>query len=77
MELDPQLFHVEHVVVEEFQEFEGCEKCVHDLKLLFLNTLFEWKNASGLFFFAILPEMLGSLLLVLNVGVTVVHILCT
>ena len=60
MELDPQLFHVGHVAVDEFQEYEGCEKCVHDLKLLFLNTLFEWKNASGLFLFAILPEMLGS-----------------
>ena len=40
--------------------FEGCEKPVFDLKLLFLKTLFEWINALGLFSFDPLVEMLDS-----------------
>lgn len=38
--------------------FEVCKKSVHDLKLLFLNTLFEWINASGLFSFTSLPDLI-------------------
>lgn len=40
--------------------FEGYEKPSHDLKLLFLNTLFEWVNASGLFYFYSLFDLINS-----------------
>ena len=42
------------------QTFKGCEKSVFDLKLLFLRTLLEWINASGLFSFDTLVEMLAG-----------------
>jgi hypothetical protein len=35
-------------------------KLLFDLKLLFLKTMFEWMNASGLFSFASLADMLDS-----------------
>ena len=36
--------------------FKGCEKSIPDLKFLFLKTLFEWINASGLFSFVTLLD---------------------
>ena len=38
--------------------FEGSEKSVHELKLLFFQTLFDWANTSGVFTFNSLPDML-------------------
>ena len=35
-------------------------KLLSDLKLSFLETMFEWMNASGLFSFASLADMLDS-----------------
>ena len=38
--------------------FEGCERSVHEQKLLFLKTLFEWINALGQISFAAFPDLL-------------------
>ena len=38
--------------------FEGRERSAHDLMFLFLESLFEWINASRLFSFAVLPVLL-------------------
>ena len=46
------------VVMWNTRTWEGCEKSIHHLKLLFLNTLFEWVNSSGLFYFDSFPDML-------------------
>ena len=40
--------------------FEGCERSTHDMKLFFLQTLLEWTNASGLFNFSSLTDLLDS-----------------
>ena len=40
--------------------FEGSEKSIVDLKLSFLQSLFEWMTVSGLFSFANLFEMFDS-----------------
>ena len=40
--------------------FEGCKKSIPDYKLSFLKALFEWMNASSLFSFATVLEMLDS-----------------
>ena len=39
------------------RNFDGCEKSVLDLKLLFLKSLFEWMNASGLLSFVNMFEI--------------------
>lgn len=38
--------------------FKGNERLIHDLKLLFLNTLFEWINASSSFTSVYFPNLL-------------------
>ena len=38
--------------------FEGNERSIHELKLLFFQTLIDWANASGVFTFISLPNML-------------------
>ena len=38
--------------------FKGNERLIHDLKLLFLNTLFEWINASSAFTSVYFPNLL-------------------
>lgn len=38
--------------------FEGDERLIHELKLFFFQTLFEWANASGVVNFISLPEMM-------------------
>jgi hypothetical protein len=45
------------------RKFEGKEHSVPDLKLLFLKTLFEWQNASGLLSFSSLSNMIDSCVL--------------
>lgn len=42
------------------KNFEGWENFVLNLKLLFLKSIFEWVNASGLFSFASMLKMLDS-----------------
>lgn len=57
LENDPHVLNVPNLERNAWN-FEGCKKSVHDLKLLFLNTLFEWINASGLFSFNSLPDLI-------------------
>ena len=38
--------------------FDGNERLIHELKLLFFQTLFYWANATGVFTFISLPDML-------------------
>ena len=38
--------------------FDGNERSIHELKLLFFQTLFYWANATGVFTFISLPDML-------------------
>jgi hypothetical protein len=54
------------------RRFEGNENSLSDLKLSFLKTMFEWLNASGLFSFGSLADMLDSC--VLNVVFLVEYI---
>ena len=42
--------------------FEGCERSTHDIKLFFQRTLLEWKNASGVYTFNSLTDLLDSVL---------------
>ena len=37
---------------------EGNERLIHELKLFFFQSLFEWANASGVISFNSLPDML-------------------
>ena len=38
--------------------FDGNERSIHELKLLFFQTLFDWANATGVFTFISLLDML-------------------
>ena len=38
--------------------FDGNERSIHELKLLFFQTLFDWANATGAFTFISLLDML-------------------
>lgn len=38
--------------------FEGSERSTRDLKLSFFHTLFEWTNASGVFTFVSLVDLI-------------------
>ena len=40
--------------------FEGSERSIHDLKLSFFQALFVWINASGVFTFNSLADLLDS-----------------
>ena len=40
--------------------FEGCERSTHDMKLFFLQTSLGWTNASGVFTFNFLTDLLDS-----------------
>ena len=42
--------------------FEGCERSTHDIKLFFHRTMLEWKNASGVYTFNSLTDLLDSVL---------------
>ena len=44
--------------VRNLHTFEGSEKLIHELKLLFFQTLFYWANDSGVFAFNSLRDML-------------------
>lgn len=58
LENDPHVLNVPNLERNAWN-FEGCKKSVHDWKLLFLDTLFEWINASGLFSFTSLPDLIN------------------
>ena len=45
---------------EEACTFERNERSIQDMKLLFLQTLLEWTNASGVFSFNSLADLLDS-----------------
>ncbi len=55
----------------ELRTFEGFEKSVSDLKLLFLKTLLEWINASGCFLLVLYLRCLIVVLFLFDVGVPV------
>ena len=57
---DPALSHVVNLQRVQCQKFQRMWKIILNLKLLFLNSLFQWMNASSLFSFANMPKMLDS-----------------
>ena len=59
--------------------FEGDERSIHDLKRLFLQTLYEWTNASGVFTFDSLVDLLDCCnfhILQFFIVVSLAHYLC-
>lgn len=57
---NPALSNVLNLQRVQCQKFQRMWKIILNLKLLFLNSLFKWMNASGLFSFANMPKMLDS-----------------
>ena len=57
MEYDPSLPHVGYLEGRNAHIFKGNERPIHDLKLSFFHTLFEWANASGVSTFNSLPDL--------------------
>lgn len=56
MKYDPSLPHVGYLEGRNAHIIKG--RPIHDLKLSFFHTLFEWTNASGVSTFNSLPDLL-------------------
>ena len=59
------------------QSFEGCQWTIINLKLVFLQSLYEWMQALGSVSFSSLLDLIVFCTLGLGFAVLIVYFLCT